>query len=77
MDLNMSNFQILMRTALQFLFTELSTNLISQQTLRRIKSDVKSLERFSNDDAVGIVETQKHFRSVLPRSNTWLHTKTD
>ena len=41
------------------------TDLISQQTLRRIKSDVKSLERFSNNDVIDIVETQKHLRSVL------------
>ena len=42
------------------------TDLISQQTLRRIKSDVKSLERFSNNDVIDIVETQKHLSSVLP-----------
>ena len=34
------------------------TDLISQQTLRPIKSDVKSRERFSNDDSVNILETQ-------------------
>ena len=42
------------------------TNLISQQTLRRIKSDVKSRERFSNDDSVDILETQQYSRSILP-----------
>ena len=42
------------------------TNLISQQTLRRIKSDAKSIERFSNDDLVDIFEIQRHLRSVLP-----------
>ena len=42
------------------------TNLISQQTLRRVKSDVKSIERFSNDDSVDILETQQYFRSILP-----------
>ena len=34
-------------------------DLILQQTLRRIKSDIKSMARFSNDDFADIVETQK------------------
>ena len=42
------------------------TNLKSQHTLRRIKSDTKSLDRFSNDDLVDISETQQYFRSLLP-----------
>ena len=42
------------------------TDLISQQTLRKIKSDVKSRERFSNYDSVDILETQQYFRSILP-----------
>ena len=58
---NFVKFQIV-----QDFYFENFTNLISQQTLRRVISDVISIERFSNDDFVDILETQQYFRSVLP-----------
>ena len=41
------------------------SNLKSQQTLRRIKSDLKSIDRFSNDDMMYLLETQILFRFEL------------
>ena len=42
------------------------SNLKSQQTLTRIKSDLNSIDRFSNDDIIDILETQILFRLELP-----------
>ena len=41
-------------------------NLKSQNCLRQIKSEFKSKTRFSNNDMLDIIATQKYFRLLLP-----------